>query len=103
MTKQTTTPWACQQVGNNIDIVDTAGRVVAEVHLRAPDARSREEAQLIVRAVNAHDDLVAALRGLVLEIEDRESSEQRMFMFCEEVADQLAKARAVLARAKGEE
>ena len=52
---------------------------------------SEANARFIVRAVNAHDELVAALRGLMDFMQD-ESGEMDAFTVCEVAANAIAKA-----------
>jgi len=66
---------------------------------------NEEEAKAIVRAVNAHDRLVAALEALVGEIENSDTEwgiSSSLLVGAYLTRDQLAEARAALALARGE-
>ncbi len=58
---------------------------------------TRAEADYIVRAVNCHDDLIAAL-----ELAQGRLNRVPMFRKSSELIGELSKIRAVLARAKGD-
>ena len=67
MAEPTPRPWRLFLQGNNEKIGDHAGRKIA-VLCRTADERAANGA-LIVRAVNAHDDLVAALKEALVQAE----------------------------------
>jgi hypothetical protein len=60
---------------------------------------STEQAELLVRAVNSHDELVAALQELCFWIVENQNSIEGEWT----VRELLGDARAALAHAKGEE
>lgn len=67
MSKHTPTPWRAVRVGNTLTIAGAVPGYFAEIRGAcegAHGAMGEANAEFIVRAVNAHDDLVAALQNL---------------------------------------
>ena len=93
MAEPTPRPWRLFLQGNNEKIGDHAGRKIA-VLCRTADERAANGA-LIVRAVNAHDDLVAAVKGLI-DVIDGAADRFALSILSIEVKK---KARAALAKA----
>jgi hypothetical protein len=99
MSKHTPTPWkrAGRQPDNHgVNIVDYRGFLVAQARAAGggwSDAKSN--AAHIVRCVNAHDELVAALRSLAEQVHQFNINEDGDYPDCNE-------AFAVLAKLKGE-
>jgi len=70
----------------------TTGTLAASTAAKElPFAEQKANAALIVRAVNAHADLVAALRGILANVNEEFVSDEATYFF--------AKARAALAKA----
>ena len=93
MTEHTPTPWRESATG---EIRDALGRLVCHLTPRQPPAEQHALAVRILRAVNCHDDLVAALEGLLYE-------EGRSGLHARDVDRRdaaVAQAHAALARAK---
>jgi hypothetical protein len=66
MTEHTPTPWAVEDTGCGIEIV-SGNFVVAEIlpaDGKDPTDQDRANAAFIVRACNAHDELVRALEAI---------------------------------------
>ena len=100
--KHTPTPWSIvpQNDGSSIiakmhEDASKGFRIVCHAWLRRDSqAEDQANAAFIVRAVNAHDDLVAALSNLVAIIEDGNKATTE--------SSSYACARAALAKARGE-
>lgn len=102
--KHTPTPWFASEDGDGENygastLVDARNGYIASVG--APFAEVAEEnlanAAFIVRAVNAHDDLVAALHEYMSQFGQALEAYGIAFTDSQKIAD--AKARAALARA----
>ncbi len=101
--KATTRPWKLGDITQVTDIEDSSGELVCSVESAKNIHEESANAELIVRAVNCHDELIKRFESL---IEDQENYLRR-------ITDQddgdyytkkseLEKDRKLLKRAKGE-
>lgn len=95
MAKHTPTPWTLTANGGVI-MGDNDEKVVADCEVDSWPERARRDAELIVQAVNAHDELVSLLdeAGSALRSAD--------FPSCVELGEKIAEALARLAVTEGE-
>ena len=71
MSIATPTPWFVYSQNSNMIVNAAATKVIADASSEEGDyAEAKANAAFIVRACNAHDQLVAALRAVLLEIGD---------------------------------
>lgn len=96
--KHTATPWRKELLGDGtVNVFGSDGYVC---DMRSDDERAHADADLIVRACNAHDDLVKAL-------EDAQSELQGILLTCSKadeegaVTSAIKDIRAALAKATG--
>jgi hypothetical protein len=89
-TAHTPTPWQYDEDALHVFVngsgVEGDGAVICEVWPGFGSGESKEReanAAFIVRACNAHDDLVAALRGLVNADVDRLSDQAYAILLCD--------------------
>ena len=78
MNRTTPRPWKIEDSTHIVQAVgNAAGVVICDVEnysrFTQDDVRNAANAELIVRAVNAHDDLVVALKGVVADWNASES------------------------------
>lgn len=96
-TNHTQTPWEIHP-GSPSVVRDTDGNIVAE-------GCGNKDADFIVRAVNAHDELLAALIGMVKTVQyyaDQPAHVPFTEMAFNEMSDVMKDARAAIAKSKGE-
>lgn len=101
MTKRSELPWAFEKKSYGEYIVDPRGGCVAgmvSITGSVGDEINKANAAFLTRAVNAHDDLVAALKAMVEWHCDLANSGDAGFWDPEEDA-QVKAARAALAKA----
>ena len=94
--KHTLTPWRWAYGADTIVVMrNTGGTKIAEMEFCTAD-----NADHIVRAVNAYDDMLAALYGTlgIVELVNAETPGA----FNDDLPDLIAEARAAIAKAKGE-
>lgn len=60
----TPTPWRQSEINPMYVLDDARGEIIAECQPHYVDKKSKENAAFIVRAVNAHDELLAALKKI---------------------------------------
>ncbi len=96
-TTHTPLPWEVgERIGDGSPVVTYQARDIATVENYYGDGEAN--AELIVRAVNAHDDLLAACKALMKQIEDHDPAgciEGKPY-------DRLAQARAAIRKAEAE-
>lgn len=100
-TKHTPTPWRLSVCAGLVIAND--GQRVANTHFvgSVPSETERAIAALIVRACNAHDDLLAALEAALTQVQDMAAG-WPVAELHERPADTISRARAALAKARGE-
>lgn len=106
---QAPTPWRVSELNNDStgdpEILDAEGDAIVAVYDTIDRNYARARASLIVRAVNSHESLVAALEETAGFVEWL--TEQRVMQFTlkphQDLMDALGRARSALALAKQED
>lgn len=103
----TTTPWDCvEDPRGRLVHVETAANhpIAAGLPICSIPRKRAGDAEFIVRAANCHDELVAALgRCLcILAFEAERAMSEQDAVAAMQNADAMTKARAALAKARGE-
>lgn len=92
--KHTALPWSGRSAKGSIEIVGANGERIAEMWLREATKSDRE---FIVRACNAHDELVKAFGELAAMVDAGTSPDYRALQ--EHIA--MRRARAAISKATG--
>lgn len=92
--RHTPVPWRVGRSNGHFDIFTQAGELVAAMNIGHIAGEEKANAAFIVRAVNVHDDLVAALEAMVAQLEWWPGEKNPEGFAC------MKQARAALAKAQ---